>query len=43
MNYELWLGTYPDSTHTLDEKQFIRYAVELAKSNGELDLVEMER
>ena len=39
---EQWLSAFPDSTHTLDEKRFIRYAVELAKVNGSLDLAEME-
>lgn len=40
---EQWLSAWPESTHVLDTKRFIRYAVELAKVNGELDLAEMER
>ena len=39
---EQWLSAFPDSAHTIDVKRFIRYAVELAKVNGQLDLVEME-
>lgn len=39
---EQWLSAFPDSTHTHDVKRFIRYAVELAKVNGALDLEEME-
>lgn len=39
---EQWLSAFPESTHVLDTKRFIRYAVELAKVNGELDLAEME-
>lgn len=39
---EQWLSAFPDSTHTLDVKRFIRYAVELAKVNGQLDHAEME-
>ena len=39
---EQWLSAFPDSTHTLDVKRFIRYALELAKVNGALDLEEME-
>lgn len=39
---EQWLSTFPDSTHVLDKKRFIRYALELAKTNGELDFTEME-
>lgn len=39
---EQWLYAFPDSAHTLDVKRFIRYAVELAKVNGALDLEEME-
>ena len=39
---EQWLSAFPDSAHTLDVKRFIRYAVELAKVNGALDLEEME-
>lgn len=37
-----WLSAFPDSAHTLDVKRFIRYAVELAKVNGSLDLEDME-
>ena len=39
---EQWLSAFPDSANTIDVKRFIRYAVELAKVNGQLDLVEME-
>lgn len=39
---EIWLSAFPDSTHPLDIKRFIRYAVELAKENGTLDHSEME-
>ena len=39
---EQWLSAFPESTHVLDTKRFIRYAVELAKVNGQLDLGEME-
>lgn len=39
---ERWLSAFPDSTHPLDEKRFIRYAIELAKVNGELDHAEIE-
>ena len=39
---EQWLSAHPDSTHERDIKRFIRYAVELAKLNGQLDLGEME-
>lgn len=39
---EQWLSAFPDSAHTLDVKRFIRYAVELAKVTGSLDLEEME-
>lgn len=39
---EQWLSAFPDSTHVLDTKRFIRYAVELAKMNGQLDHAEME-
>lgn len=39
---EQWLSAFPDSAHTLDVKRFIRYALELAKVNGSLDLEEME-
>ena len=39
---EQWLSAFPDSAHTLDVKRFVRYAVELAKVNGSLDLEEME-
>ena len=37
-----WLSAHPDSAHERDMKRFIRYAVELAKLNGQLDLTEME-
>ncbi len=40
---ERWLSTFPDSTHVLDIKRFVRYAVELAKAGGALDCEEMER
>lgn len=39
---ETWLSAFPDSTHPLDIKRFIRYAVELAKEDGTLDHSEME-
>lgn len=39
---EQWLSAFPNSTHTLDVKRFIRYAVELAKVNGQLDHAELE-
>ena len=39
---EQWLSAHPESAHERDIKRFIRYAVELAKLNGELDLAEME-
>lgn len=39
---EQWLSAFPESTHVLDTKRFIRYAVELAKMNGQLDHAEME-
>lgn len=39
---EQWLSAFPDSTHPLDIKRFIRYAIALARENGELDHVEME-
>lgn len=39
---ETWLSAFPDSTHPLDIKRFIRYAVELAKVDGTLDHSEME-
>ena len=39
---EQWLSAFPDSTHPLDIKRFIRYAIALARENGELDLAEME-
>ena len=39
---EQWLSAWPESTHVLDTKRFIRYAVELTKVNGQLDLAEME-
>lgn len=39
---EQWLSAWPESTHVLDTKRFIRYAMELAKVNGQLDLAEME-
>ena len=39
---EQWLSAFPESTHVLDTKRFIRYAVELAKTNGQLDHAEME-
>ncbi len=39
---ELWLSTFPNSTHQCDTKRFIRYAIELAKSNGSLNHAEME-
>lgn len=40
---EQWLSAFPDSTHRLDLKRFIRYAIELAKVNGMLDHAEMEK
>ena len=39
---ECWLSAHPDSAHKRDIKRFIRYAVELAKVNGQLDHAEME-
>jgi len=39
---EQWLSAHPESAHERDIKRFIRYAVELAKLNGQLDLAEME-
>ena len=39
---EQWLSAFPESTHVLDTKRFIRYAVEPAKMNGQLDHAEME-
>lgn len=39
---EQWLSALPNSAHPLDIKRFVRYAVELAKLNGQLDLAEME-
>lgn len=39
---ETWLSAFPDSTHPLDIKRFIRYAVELAKENGQVYHSEME-
>lgn len=38
-----WLGHFPDSTHPTDLKNFIRYALELARTDGALDFAEMER
>lgn len=38
---EQWLSAFPDSTHVLDLKRFIRYAIELSKENGALDHAEM--
>lgn len=39
---EQWLSAHPDSAHERDIKRFIRYAVKLAKVNGQLDHAEME-
>lgn len=39
---ESWLSAFPDSTHPIDTKRFIRYAIELARMNGALDHSEME-
>ena len=39
---EQWLSAHPESSHERDLKRFVRYAVELAKVNGALDLEEME-
>lgn len=39
---ESWLSAFPDSTHPIDTKRFIRYAIELARENRALDLSEME-
>ena len=36
-----WLSGFPNSTHSLDTKRFIRYAIELAKVDGSLDFNEM--
>lgn len=40
---EQWLSAHPDSTHPLDLRRFIRYAVALARVDGGLDHTEMER
>lgn len=40
---EQWLSAFPDSTHPLDLRRFIRYAVALARVDGGLDHTEMER
>ena len=40
---EQWLSAFPDSTHPLDSRRFIRYAVALARVDGGLDHTEMER
>ena len=40
---EQWLSAHPDSTHPLDLRRFIRYAVALASVDGGLDHTEMER
>lgn len=39
---EQWLSDHPESAHERDIKRFIRYAVKLAKENGQLDHAEME-
>lgn len=39
---ESWLSAFPDSTHPIDTKRFIRYAIELARMNGALNHSEME-
>ena len=39
---EQWMSAFPDSANSHDVKRFIRYAVELAKVNGQLDHAEME-
>lgn len=39
---EQWLSAHPDSAHERDVKHFIRYAIALAKVNGQLDHAEME-
>ena len=39
---ESWLSAFPDSTHPIDTKRFIRYAIKLARENRALDLSEME-
>lgn len=38
---EQWLSAHPDSTHPLDLRRFIRYAVALASVDGGLDHTEM--
>ena len=38
---EIWLSTFPNSSHTNDVKRFIRYALELANVNGSLNHAEM--
>lgn len=38
-----WLSSFPDSGHGFDQKRFVLYAIELAKENGALDHIEMER
>ena len=40
---EYWLNGSPECHHQIDQHNFIRYAVELAKENGVLDFIEMER
>lgn len=38
---EIWLSAFPDSTHPLDLRRFIRYAIALAREDGALDHQEM--
>ena len=40
---ELWLSKYPDSTHSLDLRRFICYAIALARVDGGLDHAEMKQ
>lgn len=40
---EQWLSAFPDSTHPMDVRRFIRYAIALAREEGGLDHAEMER
>ena len=38
-----WLSLWPESSHSLDQDRFIRYAIELARVKGALDLDEMKK
>lgn len=37
-----WLSSWPKTSHPLDQKRFIRYAIALARVKGVLDLDEMK-